>query len=124
MLRFGWITRLLRGERRTRNEPVADDRRRKKIGLRESQELLHTAAKDLDQTVRIRRSDFLKFSANDVQQTTIFSTFQEICEYHLQQGEYRLCRHRLHEAANTGMARCEEKLCPVMLGKIALKGAA
>ena len=94
--------------------------------MKEADQRLHETLDRLERTVRMNRYDLKRIVdvANDVQQTTIFSTFQEICEYHLQQGEYRLCRHRLHEAANTGMARCEEKLCPVMLGKIALKGAA
>lgn len=115
---------LLRGERRHRQEPVASERRRVRITPKEAHERALRASEDLDRTVRLRREDLLKLSANDVQQTVIFSTYREICEHRLQQGEYRLCRHPLHDAANTGMARCDEKLCPVMLGKIALKGAA
>ena len=60
--------------------------------------------------------------ANDIQQVVDFSTFAEICPYKLRQGEFRLCKHPDHEAANTGVAKCHEELCPLML--VAVKAMA
>ena len=105
-------------DRRTRNEPVAVERRAKHK-RKDVDDRLRNAVEDFDQTIKMTREDFLeKFSANDIQQTTTFSTFRMICNFTLKAGQHRLCRHPKHEAANTGIAKCEEQVCPFMLGKV------
>lgn len=57
-------------------------------------------------------------SANDIQNTVEFSTFADICEHRGSKDiTVRLCRHKGHEAANTGIAVCAEPVCPIMGGK-------
>ena len=57
---------------------------------------------------------------NDPQQTVIFSTFREICRFATsKEFAVRFCRHPKHEAANTGMATCNESQCPITHGKTA-----
>lgn len=105
-------------DRRTHTEPVSVERRARP-SRKEIDDRLRSAVADLEQTVRLKREYFTKFSANDVQQTVQFETYRAICRFTLKAGQFRLCKHHQHEAANTGMAKCDEKLCPVMLGKTA-----
>lgn len=57
-------------------------------------------------------------SANDVQNTVEFSTFADICEHRGSKDiVVRLCRNTSHEAANTGIAVCAEKVCPIIKQK-------
>lgn len=109
---FSWIT-----DRRRINVPVSDERRgRKRLSrMQEADKRLEEAMERLDRTVRLERKDW-KYSANDMQQEVIFPTFRSVCRYALEAGEHRLCRHPLHEAANTGIAPCAEEICPILLG--------
>lgn len=111
--------RRLFGDRRTHDESVVVERRtthkRKDVDDR-----LKNAVHDFEQTVRMRREDlFKRLAVNDVQQTVQFNTFRMICKHTLLAGEHRLCRHPDHEAANTGIAKCAEQVCPIMLAKVA-----
>ena len=57
---------------------------------------------------------------NDPQQTVIFSTLQDICQYATSKDfAVRFCRNPKHEAANTGVATCNEGQCPLAQGKSA-----
>ena len=113
------------GERRHTDKPVAEDRRSGKRSQRaQADQRLWDALDDLERTLGLREpKNGVKFVAsNDRQQVVIFSTFRDICEFKLSQGIYRLCRHPAHEAANTGLAKCEEGLCPKL--HVALKDIA
>lgn len=111
---------VIKGDRRTRDEPVAVERReKKKPSYKEAHDRLHDAMKEFQRTVSVKRDELLKRSANDVQQEVQFETFRQICAYKVEAGEHRICRHPQHEAANTGIAPCDENLCPFMLGKSA-----
>lgn len=58
-------------------------------------------------------------SSNDIQQTVQFNTYADICRHRGSRDiTVRLCRNPAHEAANTGIAICAEKVCPDM-GKVA-----
>lgn len=58
-------------------------------------------------------------SSNDIQQTVQFNTYADICRHRGSRDiTIRLCRNPSHEAANTGIAVCAEKVCPDM-GKVA-----
>lgn len=58
-------------------------------------------------------------SSNDIQQTVQFNTYADICRHRGSRDiTVRLCRNPAHEAANTGIAICHEKVCPDM-GKVA-----
>ena len=111
-------------DRRQNNLPVNQDRR-KQSKSKEAEKRLRDALEDFKETVRVRRPDdevrrFL--ASNDRQQVVLFSTFRDICEFGIRAGEHRLCRHPSHEAANSGIARCDEAICPAI--GLALKGAA
>lgn len=114
-------------ERRTQDLPVSDDRRKRKT-IKEADQSLDNALDRLDQTMRMKRADFIReervVAVNDSQQTVIFSTFREICRFRGSEAlKVTLCRHRRHEdAANSALAVCEEGKCPLILE--ALKGAA
>ncbi len=111
-------------DRRTHDEPVSLERRKRKVSMRDADKRLHESMDRFEQTVRIKREDFFRREvSNDIQQTVQFSTYREICSFKVDAGIHRLCRHSNHEAANTGIAKCNEELCPVMRG-FALKGAA
>lgn len=57
-------------------------------------------------------------SANDIQNTVEFETFADICEHRGSKDIIvRLCRNPGHEAANTGIAVCAEKVCPIIKEK-------
>lgn len=107
-------------ERRTHNEPVAIDRR-KRISSKDADQLLHDATERLDRTVKLKREDFLKMEvlgvANDIQQQVQFTTFRDICDFSgSRELTILLCRNPKHPAANTGIATCDEQLCPFMRG--------
>lgn len=103
-------------DRRKEKRPVSTDRRRGgHIGKSKAiQERLETALDDFERTVSIKRDDFFRFSANDIQQEVQFDTFRAICRFRVNGGQYKLCRNSSHEAANTGIAICDEQLCPFM----------
>lgn len=101
-------------ERRKRNEPVSVDRR-KLTRLQSADKRLHEALRKLNESVRPKSDDNRKV-ANDSQQEVQFATFRDICTFRLEAGQHRLCRHKNHEAANTGVAKCDEAVCPFMLG--------
>lgn len=103
-----WIARLT--DRRKLNIPVSIDRRAPQA--REIKERLDRAHERLLETVKKHTGELPRIAANDIQQVVIFSTFREICSFRLTAGEHRLCRHEKHEAANTGIAPCNEQLCP------------
>lgn len=112
-------------DRRKVDTPVATERRHGKMKIQEADKRLRDVVDKLEErTVRMRREDFLKFSANDSQQVVVFSSFQEICSWTGPQlGKIRLCRHDQHpDAANSQTAICEESKCPIM--NPALRGAA
>ena len=116
------VTRLLR-DRRRKDIPVATERRHRmtlKEADRRRDEALDRLNKIIEKHTKIERVEV----ANDIQQVTIFSTFQDICDKLVKQGEFRLCRHADHPAANTGIAKCTEELCPFMRGKMAMKEVA
>jgi len=113
------ILERLRGrllDRRHKQKPVQTDRRTPRNRIRETDERLHHAVEDLEQTLSIHTDKFWKRSANDVQQEVQFVTFRSICTYSVEAGVHRLCRHPKHEAANTGIATCDEQLCPIIKG--------
>jgi hypothetical protein len=110
--------RRLFGNRRHRDEPVAVERRAKPPTRKEINHRLDNAVDDFERTVRMNRDDFFrgeKFTANDVQQEVIFSTFRSICRFKVEQGQFNLCRNPAHEAANSGIAKCDEQVCPFMV---------
>lgn len=121
-----WMRRI--ADRRKANRPVDKDRRGGGTGgkRKEVEQRLYDAIDDLERTVSVKRDELLKRLAltadNDRQQVVIFSTFREICADKLDAGEHRLCRNPAHAAANTGIAKCDEQLCPRI--DQALKGAA
>lgn len=102
-------------------KPVRENRREQR---RNADERLQNALTDFERALGLKEPpNDEKFNAsNDRQQVIIFSTFRDICEFKLSQGGYRLCKHPAHEAANTGISKCEEGLCPKL--HMALKGAA
>jgi hypothetical protein len=100
-------------ERRHHNIPVAVERRSQPT-RREAKARVADALEDLERTVTNYRPDNKEFSANDVQQEVQFTTFRAICRFKLKQGDYNLCRNPAHEAANSGIAKCEEQVCPFM----------
>ena len=56
---------------------------------------------------------YRKIVANDIQQTVQFPTFASVCpDRGSEEITVRLCRNPKHEAANTGIAVCEEQVCP------------
>ena len=102
-------------DRRRRNDPVSFDRRRRRSKRKEVEQRCADALDDFAQTTSMSRDDDLcKRVANDVQQEVQFDTFRAICRFQIRQGEYILCRNPSHEAANTGIAKCDEQLCPFM----------
>ena len=108
---FSWLS-----DRRKIDVPADPERRRTKKLTRsqEADRRLDEAIERMNRTVRMTRKDFL-YSANDMQQEVVFSTFSAVCRYALNAGEHNLCRHPLHEAANTGIAPCAEQACPIIL---------
>jgi hypothetical protein len=110
--------RKLWGERRLQKTPVSVERRYK-LKRKDVEQRYDESFDNFERTVRMKREDFMKFSSNDRQQVVIFSTFSEICDKRLDAGIHRLCRHPAHPAANTGVARCEEQVCPLMAAALA-----
>lgn len=109
-------------DRRQQNLPVNADRR-KPTNRKQVEKRLLDAIDDFARVTKREEPPAERFVAsNDRQQVVIFSTFREVCEFNLPAGEHRLCRHPEHEAANSGIARCEEAICPAL--NAALKGAA
>lgn len=104
--------------RRKAQEPITVERRSSQK-VRDVDARLHHAVEDLEQTLSARRDDWFKRVANDIQQEVIFSTFREVCSYKSGLGQYRICRHPKHSAANSGLAPCDEQSCPIILGKTA-----
>ena len=102
--------------RRKQDVPVSIDRRVGKTKMRDADKMLRDAIQDLEQTVRLKREDFLKREvANDIQHQVQFVTFRDICSFSgSKELAIRLCRNPKHEAANTGIATCEETLCPLL----------
>ena len=111
---LGRIRSMWNLDRRKRQTPVATERRTRH--KRKDVEQRYTnAIEDFSETVRANRTDIVsKFSANDNQQVIIWSTFRDLCTHGLKAGEYFLCRHPKHEAANTGIAKCEQQVCPLI----------
>lgn len=107
------ILRSLFVDRRKNSKPVENERRKSRTELHEKNRELVEAIEGLKNATQ----KFESRVANDPQQVVLFHTFQMICKHNLEAGEHRLCRHKGHEAANTGIARCDEHLCPVMMGK-------
>ena len=106
-------------DRRTHDVPVAEERRgSKRSRMKQADEALQKAIVDLDKTVRLTREDFLppkREVANDIQHQVQFVTFRDICTFSgSKELSVRLCRHPKHEAANTGIATCEETVCPLL----------
>lgn len=111
-------------ERRKKSVPVSHERRSANNRMRDADKRLSESIDKLDRTVRLRREDFIRRTvANDIQTVTIFSTFSDICTWKVPNLSVRMCRHPQHEAANTGVAKCDEHLCPFMLGKVAKSAA-
>ena len=48
------------GNRRHQEQPVPQDRRGRKVAMKEADEMLHSAIKDLEKTVRINRDQLFK----------------------------------------------------------------
>ena len=106
-------------ERRQSQLPVSVDRRHRRKSLREVDKELAERISDLEKTISMRRDDiFKRVVANDIQQVVIFQTFADTCTFKLRQGEFRMCKHPDHEAANTGVAKCHEELCPLILAAV------
>ena len=123
---MGSLKRLFSRFRDRRQEDVSVPVDRRTPNLKEAKERLRRQHAEFQDYVRrltgdgTERKQFV--ASNDRQQVVVFSTFREICEHRLIAGEHRLCRHPEHEAANTGIARCDEAICPAL--NAALKGAA
>ena len=87
-------------------------------GVKAVQVRISDAIDDLTKTVSMTKAELLAEArnevANDVQHTVVFSTFAEICRYRSKQGIYMICRNGAHEASGTGIAQCDEELCPLM----------
>lgn len=112
---MGMVSDLLRAvrDRRKSTTPVRDERRRP--GMKDADKRLGDSLDRLHEAVTPGEREV----ANDVQQTVRFSTFREICRHQVNAGQHRLCRHQSHDAANTGVAKCTEELCPIMRGSAA-----
>lgn len=95
-------------DRRKSDVPVSPDRRRS--GMKHADERLRHALERIQRATKVLRREV----ANDIQQVVRFETFAEICTYNSRQGEFRLCKNPDHEAANTGIAKCNDELCPLM----------
>lgn len=112
-------------ERRKRNEPVAEERRRPRRSRHEQADAEYRdALSNFEQTVRMKREDFFKCQMEEVRQTIVFSTYREICQ---QRGPeimgLRLCRHKQHpDAKDVAHAICDENKCPRIA--MALQGIA
>lgn len=115
MLKLPDFLRRFMGDRRTHSENVPQERR-KKITRSEADKRLREAVDDLDRTVRMRSDDFKCEAVNDIQTQVIFATFSEICTFRVPNLAVRICRHEKHEAANTGIAICNESQCPFARG--------
>ena len=116
-----------REDRRTKAIPVANDRRRKKMSIKEVDQKLGDAMDNLERTIRMKRDDFFNERvavANDIQTVVVFKTFAEICRFRGSDSlTLRICRNERHQdAANSALAICNEEKCPLILE--ALKGAA
>ncbi len=108
------VARLFGQERRQHQEPIAEDRRkRKKATMKDADARLNESLEDFSRTVMRHRDRIIKRSANDVQEVVIFSTFQGICTARgpAIMGK-RLCRH---PARNGLLAECNERSCPIFL---------
>lgn len=56
---------------------------------------------------------YKRIVANDIQQIVQFQTFASVCpDRGSEEITVRLCRNPGHEAANTGIAVCDEQVCP------------
>jgi hypothetical protein len=101
-------------DRRHRNDPHPVERRSRPTN-KQARKRLSEALEDFERTVtNYRPPDHKEFSANDMQQEVQFDTFRAICRFKMEQGQFNLCRNPAHEAANTGIAKCEEYHCPFM----------
>ncbi len=113
-------------ERRQRYEPVKQERRRRKLSVKEVDKQLAEAMSRLEKTVVLSRDDFFngeKKVANDMQTVVVFGPFSDICKFKNDALKIRLCRNPRHEdAANSALARCSEEKCPLLLE--AIKGVA
>lgn len=114
-------------DRRKRDKPVATDRRHRPSGIKDSDAHLKAAMEHLSETVRLTRKDFeppKREIANDHQEQVQFVTFRDMCSFSgSKELAIRLCRHPKHEAANTGVATCEETVCPLLRPSTALEVA-
>ena len=113
-------------DRRKRSEPVVEERRQEpqrrqaRQRAKQADQQLDEALDDLTTLLGKRHSKPKARAMNDMQQTVIFSTFREICRFATsKEFAVRFCRHPKHEAANTGMATCNEGQCPITAGKSA-----
>lgn len=101
------------GGRRKVNVPVDQDRRG--IGLKEAKDRLKSAHDRLEEMVKQQTSPRKREVANDIQHQVQFVTFRDICTFSgSKELAIRLCKHPKHEAANTGIATCDELLCPLL----------
>ena len=108
-------------DRRKRSQPVDAERRQPRPRLKDADRQLDEALDGLTTMLGKRKPPATKLRAmNDIQQTVIFSTLRDICRYATSKDfAVRFCRHSKHEAANTGMATCNEGQCPLVQGKSA-----
>ena len=107
-------------DRRKRALPVDAERRQQRPRLKDADQQLDEALDDLTTLLGKRHSKPKARAMNDSQQTVIFSTFRDICRYATSKDfAVRFCRNPKHEAANTGVATCNEGQCPLAQGKSA-----
>lgn len=103
------------GERRKEQRPVTNERRRdRRTRMQRSEESLLETTRVFDSAVRGKRDTLLRREAANGQNQVQFDTMQAVCPDAVRAGEHRLCRHPRHEAANTGIAVCDERLCPLL----------
>ncbi len=105
-------------DRRNQTLPVINDRRRPKMQHAEAQ--LRASIDRLEQTVSMRREEWFADKTigvlNGHRREVQFQTFADICRYGgSRELTVRLCRHPEHAAAGTGIAKCDESVCPEMI---------
>lgn len=120
------LLRKLLADRRKEEKEVRDDRRGKGPIKRwkDSGDRLDRVVDDLYKTVKVGREDFCRqmqeegdcpvLVDNHIARELKFDTFAEICEfrYSPENSLMRLCKNPKHEAHASGIAPCQQGLCP------------
>lgn len=105
-------------DRRQQSIPVIKERRKERMQAVESR--LSESISRLERTVSMRREDLFRDKTigivNGIRREVQFKTFADICKHSgSKELTIRLCRHPEHAAAGTGIAKCDESVCPEMI---------